>query len=344
VRLIDRIWEGDDPVSRITRIALLPAEGAYRAITAARGWMYDRNILPAKKSAIPVVSIGNISVGGTGKTPFAAWLAGELARRGARPAVVLRGYGGDEPLVHAQLNPEIPVIIEKRRVLGIAEAVHLGATVAVLDDAFQHRSAARLVDVALLAAEQWQSSPHLLPAGPWREPLSSLRRAAIAIITRKTADAAAVDQLSEANREVAPLTEQALVHFALSELLPATRGKGSGIPISALDGRAVIAIAGIADPQTFFQQLTSAGAVVTPFAFPDHHRYVAEDVSRVLAAGVAADPMVVCTLKDAVKLAQMWPATAPPLLYVLQRLEVESGTQALERLLAQLTPTKPAQE
>jgi tetraacyldisaccharide 4'-kinase len=342
--MIERIWGGDDTVSRIARIALLPAEGAYRAITAARGWMYDRQILPSKKSAIPVVSVGNISVGGTGKTPFAAWLAGELARRGARPAVVLRGYGGDEPLVHAHLNPEIPVIIEKRRVTGIAEAAHLGATVAVLDDAFQHRSAARLVDVALIAAEQWQSSRHLLPSGPWREPLSALRRAAIAVITRKTAGMDVVERLSYAIREAAPSTEQAVVHFAFSELRPAAREKGSDTPISALHGRAVIAIAGIADPETFFRQLTNAGAAVTPFAFPDHHRYVAADVSRILAAGGAGDAMVVCTLKDAVKLAQMWPATAPPLLYVLQRLEVESGTQALERLLAQLTPTKPAQK
>jgi tetraacyldisaccharide 4'-kinase len=306
--------------------------------------MYDRHILQSVKSGIPVVSIGNLSVGGTGKTPFAAWLAGELARRGARPAVVLRGYGGDEPLVHARLNPEIPVIIEKRRVTGIAEAVHLGATVAVLDDAFQHRAAERLVDIALVAAEQWQSSAHLLPVGPWREPLSSLRRAGIAIITRKTADATAVTQLSEEIRIVAPDTAQAVVHFRLSEVRGASVGSDHRMPISALAGRAVIAIAGIAEPDAFFLQLTREGAVVTPFAFPDHHRYVSSDVSRILSTGGAGDAMVVCTLKDAVKLAPMWPAAAPPLLYVLQRLEVESGNAALERLLIQLTPTKPTRE
>jgi tetraacyldisaccharide 4'-kinase len=342
MRLIERFWQGDDPVSRIARIALLPAEGAYRAITATRGWMYDRHILPSKKSAIPVVSVGNLSVGGTGKTPFAAWLAGELARRGARPAVVLRGYGGDEPLVHARLNPEIPVIIEKRRVVGIEEAVHLGATVAVLDDAFQHRSAGRLVDIALLSAEQWKASPHLLPAGPWREPLSSLRRAAIAVITRKTADATVVARLSKEISEAAPGTSQAVVRFELSEIRPAIAGTAHAMPMSSIAGRAVIAIAGIGNPEAFFAQLTSAGAIVTPLSFPDHHRYVAADVSRILAAGGASDAMVVCTLKDAVKLAQMWPATAPPLLYVLQRLEVESGREALERLISQLTPNKPA--
>jgi len=339
LRLIERIWRGDDALSRAARAALLPAEGAYRAATAARGWMYERSLLRVHRSAIPVVSVGNLSVGGTGKTPFAAWMASELARRGARPAVVLRGYGGDEPLVHARLNPEIPVIIESRRTAGIARAAQIGATVAVLDDAFQHRSAEREIDIVLVAAEQWGRRLHILPAGPWREPLSALNRASLVVITRKTANASRIMEIRDAVARAAPVVPQAVVRFTLSELRSeAMGGEKKALPLSALANHPVVAIAGVADPAAFFEQLTQAGAMVTPFSFPDHYQYSALDVERILATVGASDAMVVCTLKDAVKLAPKWPATARPLWYVSQTLEVESGGEAIDQMISRLAP------
>jgi tetraacyldisaccharide 4'-kinase len=308
--------------------------------------MYDHGVLPTTGSAITVVSVGNLSVGGTGKTPFAAWLAAELAKRGARPAVVLRGYGGDEPLVHAHMNPQIPVIIEKRRINGIAEASQLGATVAILDDAFQHRAAERTVDIALLAAEQWEPKMRLLPAGPWREPLSAVRRAAIAVITRKTAGADKVNRLRDAVIAAAPGIPVTAVRFEITEMRRARQGlqEEEALPLGAMKGRLVIAVAGVANSSAFFQQLRDAGGEIVPIDFPDHHRYTAADISQVLAAAGAPDALVVCTLKDAVKLTPIWPATAPALWYVLQRLEIESGGDTLENLLAQLTPKNPAGE
>ena len=338
MRLIERIWRGEDALSRAARLALLPAEGAYRAATAARDWLYERSLLSVHESAIPVVSIGNLSVGGTGKTPFTAWLAAELLRRGARPAVVLRGYGGDEPLVHARLNPAVPVIIEPRRAEGIARAAQIGATVAVLDDAFQHRSAQRNIDIVLVAAEQWRERLHLLPAGPWREPLSSLNRASLVVITRKTANASRVAAIHDAVSRTAPAVPRAVVHFALSELRSESGAEKKSLPISALENRPVVAIAGVAQPDTFFEQLSRAGAIVTPFSFPDHHGYSAADIERVLATVGASDSMVVCTLKDAVKLAPIWPATARSLWYVSQTLQVESGEDALDQILSRLAP------
>jgi tetraacyldisaccharide 4'-kinase len=339
LRVIERIWRGDDAFSRAARVALLPIEVVYRVATAARGWMYERSLLHVHHSSIPVVSVGNLSVGGTGKTPFTAWLASELARRGAHPAVVLRGYGGDEPLVHARLNREIPVIIEPRRARGVARAAEIGATVAVLDDAFQHRAAKREIDIALLAAEQWGGRLHLLPAGPWREPLSALNRASLVVITRKDADSSRVTEMRAAISRVAPGVPQAVVRFTLSELRGATAGNNQQtLPLSVLQNRPVVAIAGIADPDAFFHQLTEAGATVTPFGFPDHHRYSVLDVERVLTTVRAGDAMVVCTLKDAVKLASIWPATARALWYVLQALEIESGGEALAEMISQLAP------
>ncbi len=341
MRLIDRVWRGDDVFGRAARLALSPIEGVYRAVSATRGWMYDHSLLPITQSPILTVSVGNLSVGGTGKTPFAAWLAFELSQRGARPAVVLRGYGGDEPLVHARLNPGIPVVIERRRAEGIKRAAELGATVAVLDDAFQHRAASRNVDVALVAAEQWGRTIRVLPAGPWREPLSSLRRAAIVVITHKGATAARLRDMASAVNDVAPNLPYAVVHFTLAELRNARRGsEGERLPLNTLVGRAVIAIAGLADPDAFFRQLTAAGANVTGFAFPDHHPFSEADITRILHATGAPEMTFVCTLKDAVKLATLWPATAPPLWYVSQALEVEEGADALEQLLAQVTRTE----
>lgn len=344
MRLIEKVWRSNDPLFQAARVALTPFAETYRFVTAARGWMYDHGVLRIKPSAIPVVSVGNLSVGGTGKTPFAAWLAAELARRGARPAVVLRGYGGDEPLVHAHLNPQIPVIIEKRRADGIAEAVHVGADVAVLDDAFQHRAAERDVDIALLAAEQWDSRVRLLPAGPWREPLSSVRRAAAVVITRKTAPAEDVNRLRDALLQQAPNIPLAVVHFEIAELRRvSTSPSDEMLPLSVLRDRDTISVAGIGDSEAFFQQLRDTGARVTPLSFPDHYRYTAADVSRILEVAGAPDAILVCTLKDAVKLSPLWPAAAPPLWYVLQRLEIESGRETLENLLAQLTPKTSAE-
>jgi tetraacyldisaccharide 4'-kinase len=340
--LIERIWRGDDGFSRAARIALAPVEVGYRAVTSAREWMYEHEMLAIERSVIPVISIGNLSVGGTGKTPFTAWIASEVSHHGQRPSVILRGYGGDEVLVHQRLNPEIPVIVDARRVNGIARAAQAGATVAVLDDAFQHRAAARELDIALVAVEQWRSSHRLLPAGPWREPLSALRRASLVVMTRKTAELSYVKAVRDAIAREAPHVPQAVVRFSLSELRSANnQSPEKSLPLSSLAGRSVAAIAGIAEPNLFFQQLTMLGALVVPHPFPDHHKYSRDDVKRILATSGARDALVVCTLKDAVKLAPIWPASAASLWYVLQALEVESGEETLAEMLSRITQ-KPA--
>lgn len=335
MRLIERIWRGDDLLSRAAKVALTPLEVGFRAVSATRGWMYDHAMLPSEQSPLAVLSVGNLSVGGTGKTPFTAWVAADLARRGAMPSVVLRGYGGDEPLVHARLNPDIPVIIEPARARGIKRALELGATVAVLDDAFQHRAASRSADIVLISADQWDGHVRMLPAGPWREPLTALRRASLAVITRKVADDATVARLHDAIRRAAPAVPQAVVRFTLGGLRDTREGiSGVTIPLDTLNGRSVTAIAGIADPAAFFRQLDDAGAVIARFPFPDHHDFSAGDMAVVLRSIREPDALVVCTLKDAVKLAPIWPATAPPLWYVSQTLMVENGAEALENLLS----------
>ena len=298
--------------------------------------MYDLGLFPAEDFSVAVVSVGNLSVGGTGKTPVAAWIAHALIERGIRPGIVLRGYGGDETLVHQRLNPRVPVIVASDRPRGIREAIAQGADVVILDDAFQHRRAARDADVLLVDADSWSGSPRLLPAGPWREPLRSARRASLIIITRKTADNATVEAARHAFAAAAPQVPIAVVHLTPGELRSTTTSQT--LPLHALRGADLTAIAAIARPDSFFRQLTELGAVVRPHSFADHHAFTRRE-ARYLAAQARSSDFVVCTLKDAVKLESIWPAEAGSLWYVSQRLKIEEGQPHIDRMLDVLLPS-----
>ena len=315
------------------RALLTPIEVAYRGTVAIRGWMYDSGLFHAENFSVAVVSVGNLSVGGTGKTPVAAWIARTLTERGIKPGIVLRGYGGDETLVHQRLNAHVPVVVESDRPRGIREAIAQGADVVIMDDAFQHRRAARDVDVLLVDADSWSGSPRLLPAGPWREPLRSARRASLVIITRKTADKATVEAARRALASAAPQVPIAVVHLAPGELRSTTTGQT--LPLHALRGADLTAIAAIARPESFFRQLTALGAVVRPHSFADHHAFTRSE-ARHLAAQASSSDFVVCTLKDAVKLESIWPAEAGSLWYVSQRLKIEDGQPNIDRMLDNL--------
>jgi tetraacyldisaccharide 4''-kinase len=332
-RLIEAVWTGRGKRARAARAMLAPAEALYGAVVAIRGKLYDWGIFRATEFSVPVLSVGNLSVGGTGKTPIAAWLAGRLLEKGAAPAIVLRGYGGDETIVHERLNEGIPVIAAADRVRGIREAIAQGVDVVVLDDAFQHRRARRDADILLVSADAWRGKPRLLPAGPWREPLRAARRATLVIITRKTADRSVVEDVRRALGNAAPRVPIAIAYLAPGDLK--STATGQTLPLQALHGADLTAIAAIAQPESFFKQLTELGAVVRPFSFPDHHAFTAAD-ARNLAAEADNSDFVVCTLKDAVKLESLWPAEAGSLWYVSQRLRIEDGQEHVDRLLDNL--------
>jgi tetraacyldisaccharide 4'-kinase len=253
--------------------------------------------------------------------------------RGARPAIVMRGYGDDEPLVHERLNPDVPVVVSADRVRGVARAATLGANVAVLDDAFQHLRAARDVDLVLLSADRWTSRTRLFPAGPWRESLSALRRASMVLVTRKAASSAAAMVVVDTVRHHFPDLPVGVAALVLEELR-SVNGE-STMPLEALTRARVLAIVAIGDPTAFLRQLASAGARVRAAVFKDHHAFTHAEVAR-LASVLGAGEIAVCTLKDAVKLAPHWPREAPPLWYVSQGVILEEGRDALEGLLTRL--------
>jgi tetraacyldisaccharide 4'-kinase len=329
--ILDRIWFDDSVMARGARLALAPPAWLYSSIVRARGALFDLDVLHAHRSAVPVLSIGNLSVGGTGKTPLAAWAAARLRDAGARPAVLLRGYGGDEPMVHALLNPDIPVIADPDRVAGSRKALAAGADCAILDDGFQHRRLARVADWVLVAAEQPPKPARLLPAGPWREPPSALRRATVAIVTRKSASLEVAS--SVASRLAATYgVATAIVHLTPSDVVDAR--DSSPIGLAQLRDARVLIVAAIGAPAAFVAQVRARHVVVCgEILFPDHHRFTETDVARIVRAAVQSD-VVVCTLKDAVKLAPLWPRGALPLWYVSQRAEVEGGEHHLDASLA----------
>ena len=153
--MIERIWFGDDRSSRAARAALVPAERVFASIAGLRTLLYDAGWVKGRAASIPVVSVGNLTVGGSGKTPIAAWIARWLLDHGARPSIVMRGYGEDEPLVHRTVNPDIEVVTGADRFAAVDEAARRGADVAVLDDGFQHRQLFRDVDIVVVSADQW---------------------------------------------------------------------------------------------------------------------------------------------------------------------------------------------
>ncbi len=321
------VWFGRGPGPAAARAALAPAELLFRAVAGARGALYDARVARAHALGLPALSVGNLTVGGTGKTPVAAWACAELARRGARPALLTRGVGGDEARVHALLNPGVPVVADPNRVRGARRAAAAGATALVLDDAFQHRRARRDVDLVLVSAERHDGRARRLPAGPYREGFSALRRASAVVVTRKAASAERAGAvLAAVLRAGTTAVAGAVVHLAPEALR--RWGTEEEEPLAALRDRGVLTVAGVGDPHAFVAQLEGVGARVTLARFPDHHAYDAADTAA-LAERARRVGTAVTTLKDAVKLGPLWPDTGPALWYVTQRVTVERGEDAL---------------
>lgn len=333
VRALDRLWYGDAMADRVARGVLAPAGWAYAAATSARNALYDAGVLSAREGGVPVLALGNLTVGGTGKTPVAAWVARRLLAAGGRPAVVLRGYGGDEPLVHARLTPDAIVVTDGDRVRGVRRAADLGADCAILDDAFQHRRIRRMADWLLVAAEQWRDDLRCIPAGPLREPVSSMRRATLVIVTRKTASRELAERLAERFARESGGRATAVLHLAADGLVRVDTGEQESI--GRLVGRRVVAAAAVGVPGAFFGQLRAEGALVDAVGYRDHHAFDPADVADLVQRAGRGDG-VVCTLKDAVKLAPLWPREGPPLWYLSQRAVIDRGSAALDASLESL--------
>jgi tetraacyldisaccharide 4'-kinase len=323
-RLVEAAWRGERPV--VDALLVLP-EMAFRGASAVFHGAYDAGVRKQARAAVPVISVGNLTVGGSGKTPFTRWLVERLLERGHTPGILHGGYGSDEPALHRAWFPDLPVVAGKDRVRTAARAVAQGASVLVMDDGFQHRRLARQADLVLVAAEDWPAPRRRLPRGPWREGVTALRRATAVVVTRRVtradqAAAVAVDIETRTGRPVAQVALRAdrWLDRAGRETLPPPAG--------------AVAVAAIAKPAHFFANAEAAGARLSRrLSFGDHHVYDSAELAQIREA--AAGTGVVTTAKDAVKLDGLGDT---PVWILEQRLHVEAGLAMLLHTLAGVAP------
>ncbi len=291
------------------RLGLRLAEVPYTMAVAWRNRRYDRGAAAVHRVPVPVVSVGNLTLGGTGKTPMVEWIARWCRRHGVRVTAISRGYGAeagavnDEALELEHNLPDVPHLQNPDRVEAAQLAVEeLGCQLIVLDDAFQHRRIGRDLDVVMLDALEPFGYGHVFPRGMLREPLSGLDRADIVVLSR--ADMIEPDQRDRIRREVrrhAPRAGWAEVTHAPRALLSSLGQEGE---VDTLGGEPVAAFCGIGNPAGFRHTLQGCGYRLADFwEFPDHYRYSRTDVESLADWADRLDAAaVVCTHKDLVKL------------------------------------------
>jgi tetraacyldisaccharide 4'-kinase len=332
---------------------LLPFSAGFRLGVALRHTSYKRGWFKTRRLARPVVSVGNLTVGGTGKTPLVVCVANILLRRGWKPSILTRGYGrgskaemivlapgaarsaraqeiGDEPALLARMLPEVPLVVCTDRFRGGQAAEERFAVDAhILDDGFQHLALARNLDLLALDATHTLSDWHLLPAGRQREPLSAVRRAQVVVLTRT--DSADPQPLEELVLKVHPAAQ---VFRSRTELLRWTDAlSGAAVSAEGIRGQKVAAFCGIGNPQAFFDDVRRWGFnLVAADAFPDHHVYTGGEIQRLVASarknGAAA---LLTTQKDAVKFSPEWSLPLPILACEIEAQIRDAGN--FERIL-----------
>lgn len=349
--MVERAWTGTGPGWTALRTALRPPALAFSLAVRLRALAFRLRLRRSRRLRAGVVSVGNLTVGGTGKTPTALWIAEELRARGHSVAILSRGYGGasagphivgpapigctvpstedpavvgDETLLLAR-RFRGPVIAARDRVLAgeIAESV-LDAEVVVLDDGFQHLRLARDFDLVCVRDGSTRH-PWLLPAGPFREPLSALRRADAVLVT-KARPGSLPDRSLERR-----LGERPVLHGELRAVSLTTPGDGEWreLPIGTLSASRVVVVTGIADREPFYRTLHDWEVHAVDFLeFPDHHAYDQEDWKRISLASRDLD-LVVTTEKDLVKL-ERFPFARHKLVAVRVVMEVENGGRLLD--------------
>jgi len=350
-RLTHHIWQRQGFWGEVGWLALTPLSLGFSALVRSRNLLYDRRWLPIKRPALKVISVGNLTVGGTGKTPMVLWLAQALQSRGHRVGILTRGYGGknkgvtvvgtagqalatpaevgDEPVMLARAFAGV-VIAGRDRVAaaGLARG-RFDLDVAILDDGFQHRQLDRDVDLLLVSGGRGTGNGWLLPAGPLREPPAAARRAHVVVITKGGAQGR--DEWSAAD-QLGPVFFGDLMPTAL---VSSAQGRGHELPMGLLGGKRVIALTGIADPMPFYHSLREWEAEIAEvMEFPDHHAYTQADWQAVSLASQKFD-LIVTTEKDLVKL-ERFPFAAGKLVALRVRMEIEHGNQLLDLVERQI--------
>jgi len=347
-----RIWHDDGDISCYEPVKVIASVLSffYLGVINFRNLLYDKKIFKETKLPCPVISVGNITVGGTGKTPCVIMLARMLQKNDFKPAVISRGYGGrsvnpvnivsngdkilldsetagDEPCLIAQELKNVPVITGANRIAtGRAAIDKFGANVIICDDAMQHRQIFRDINMVLLDNRSLNEKNRIFPRGRLREPIKELRRADTIILTR-------TDETQQTGEKIGAIlkTKEMPVFKSIHKPKDIIRADvNEQKPVSELKEKKIYAFCGIAQPDSFRKILLSAGARILSFdVFPDHHHYKKSELEKI-RNGFIGDhgDYLMTTEKDAVRLRNY-----PEFLKILSVLRVEMEIISSARLL-----------
>jgi tetraacyldisaccharide 4'-kinase len=335
----------------------MPLTAGFRLGVAVRRAAYRRGWIKTRRLSRPVVSVGNITTGGTGKTPLVAYIARRLLARGFRPGILTRGYGrrggadlialgpgrernvnprelGDEPALLAKMLPEVPIVVCANRFRGgrVAEE-RFDVNVHLLDDGFQHWALERDVDIVTLDVTQPLSDWELLPAGRQRETCAALERAQVIVFTRtELGDPQPIEQ------DVGRINPRAALFRSrtrLRELVEVATGRAC--PPEAFAGERIVAVCATGNPAAFFADVRKWGYVVTAeYAFRDHHVYRDEDLLPIMQKAVKSSARaLVTTEKDTMNLPPL-KGGEPPILACRTEMELDEAEQFEKALLEKL--------
>jgi len=333
---VEKIWYGDSPLA----LLLLPLSWIFALLTVLRRYLYRTGILKVHVLSVPVIVIGNISVGGTGKTPVTIWLAEKLLQEGYSPGIITRGYRGsvgsipvvatsdsetalvgDEAVLMAR-RCACPIVVNADRVAAARKAIELGIDIIISDDGLQHYRLGRDFEIAVIDGARGFGNGHLLPAGPLRETEPRLASVEAILVQHETASA---------EKFLVRSTDPKPRNFELRTSSISRLDDSEVRPLKEFSGKSVHAIAGIGNPERFFRMLESFGIKVMRHPLQDHATITPDDLS------FADEAEIVMTEKDAVKCSafettRCW--------YVPAAVEFESGEgrALLRTVLEKITP------
>lgn len=327
-------------VATLGRTGLSAIEIPYEALVRLRNYGYDHSILTVKKASAPVISVGNLTLGGTGKTPLVAWLAHWFAQHNKKPAIISRGYKAktgqlsDEAAELKILLPTVPHYANKQRIIAAGEAVTKGSDVLLLDDGFQHRQISRDLNLITIDATDPFGCSRIFPRGLLREPLWGLKRADALVLTRT--DQVSIKTRNEIQEQCFQFVGSHDKPWIETEHRPSNLRlvDGTTQPLKTLQDKRILSLSAIGNPAAFHRTLTTLGhEPVATLTFPDHHTYTTDDIHRISeeTESVGAE-IIVTTLKDLVKL-PLASVRNRPLCALEIGIQFQTGLQDLEYLL-----------